>query len=99
MSMVKSVTAVGGRNIPGAVLVYTITYHNGGTGSAASIVISDNIPDKTTYVANSVKLNTVAKTDATDADEVIVGSGTIVVNVGNVGPGASGTIEFRTTIN
>ncbi|MFC2084622.1 hypothetical protein ACFLS9_06170 [Bacteroidota bacterium] len=100
MKMNKSVAVLGGgQPIPGATLVYTITYENQGTGGASSIVISDPSPAFTSYVLNSVKHNGDIKTDLADSDEVEVINEVVIINVGTVGPGGLGIIEFRVTID
>ena len=117
MTLTKSVTAQSGRTRPGDTLVYVITYTNTGSGSANQIVISDVSPTNTTYLANSVSIDNsanggtgsgalyVAKTDATDGDEVGVSSGTITVSLGSVGAQQMsdatyrGKIRFKVKIN
>ena len=42
---------------PGDTLRYTITIYNNGTIPATSVVLADNVPPNTTYVANSTTLN------------------------------------------
>jgi large repetitive protein len=84
---------------PGREITYTITYGNSGSGRAIQFVVTDPIPPNTTYVAQSVKLNNVPKTDEVDADEVTVSGSLVTVNVGTVMPQASGTIEFRVKIH
>ena len=99
MSLVKSYAVVGGGEpIAGAKIVYTIAYHNNGTGAAASIVVSDIIPDHMTYATNSIKFNGNTQTDGVDGDFSQFNNGTVIVNVGGVGPGSSGTIEFSAII-
>jgi fimbrial isopeptide formation D2 family protein/uncharacterized repeat protein (TIGR01451 family) len=100
MAMTKSVAVMGGGDpIPGATLIYTITYQNNGTGAANSVVVSDVSPTNTTYVGESVVLNSVGKTDQSGDDEVTVSGGIITVNIGTIAAGGSGTIEFKVTIN
>lgn len=99
LGLVKSVAVVGGgQPVPGATLRYTLQYGNTGSGASSQSVVTDPIPANTTYVVNSVVLNGVAKTDATDADEVTVGAGTVTVNLGTVTAGFNGTITFDVKI-
>ena len=88
---------------PGDTVIYTISYSNTGDGSATNTVVSASTPLHTTYVANSVTVNSVAKTDASDGDGVTVSSGSITVNlatiVGTIGPGGNGTITYKVIIN
>lgn len=89
--------------IPGATITYTITVEVTGTGTAAASTLRDVIPTYTTYVANSLTLNTVALSDATDADAGELdtsGTPTIVVRLGDLNL-ASGiqTVEFQVSID
>lgn len=68
--------------IPGAILTYTITSSVVGSGTAAAVVITDPIPANSTYVANSLKLNSAALSDATDGDVGSVGGTPATVTVG-----------------
>jgi hypothetical protein len=70
-----------------------------GGGYAIQFAVTDAIPANTTYIAESVRHNSAARTDAADADEVTVSGGDVTVNVGTVNPSASGVIEFRVRIN
>lgn len=89
-----------GSQPPGQTMTYTINYVNNGHGKAYNFTIIDGAPDSTTYVPGTVKLNTVLKTDVSDADEVTVTNGkNITVNVGTLNASASGSVEFKITIN
>jgi len=89
-----------GNQPPGQTMTYTINYVNNGHGKAYNFKIIDGAPDSTAYVPGTVKLNNVLKTDASDADEVTVANGkNITVNVGTLNASASGTVEFKITIN
>jgi uncharacterized repeat protein (TIGR01451 family) len=79
---------------PGDTIRYTITYTNGGSANATSVVVSDTIPAAVDYVANSVSVNGAAKTDAADSDSVTVASGVITVNLGTIAAGAGGSLTF-----
>ena len=83
---------------PGNEIRYIVTYTNTGSGQAYAFTVADSIPGNTVYVPESVRLNSVNKTDAADTDEVIVQNGVIAVRVGTVAPAASGIIEFRVRI-
>jgi len=88
---------------PGDTVTYTILYSNVGDGNATNTIVSASSPLHTTYVSNSVVVNSVAKTDAADSDGVTVSSGNITVNlstiVGTLTPGANGTITYKVIIN
>ncbi|VAW89873.1 hypothetical protein MNBD_GAMMA18-777 [hydrothermal vent metagenome] len=86
--------------IPGGTVTYTITVTNNGGTDADNVVLADAAPTDTTYVADSVTLNTVSKTDAADIDEVTVVAGVITVNVGTLASGGgSATVTFDVTID
>jgi uncharacterized repeat protein (TIGR01451 family) len=97
MTMTKSANRATAK--PGDTITYTITYSNTGTSPAALVTVSDAQPDNTTYVPNSVTINTVAKTDASDADEVTLTGITLQLNIGIVNPGVSGTVKMRVRVN
>ncbi len=89
--------------IPGATITYTITVQVTGTGTATASTLRDVIPTYTSYVANSLTLNSVALSDAIDADAGeldTAGTPTIVVRLGDLNL-ASGiqTVEFQVTID
>jgi uncharacterized repeat protein (TIGR01451 family) len=107
VNAVKSATVAdqfaGQRPIPGATINYSIVVTATGSGSALSTLFSDAIPANTTYVPGTLTLNSVALSDATDAD---VGEFTnaptprVRVQLGTLTT-ASGpqTIQFAVTIN
>lgn len=97
MTMTKTVS--NGRSRPGDTLTYTIAYSNIGTVPAALVTMTDVQPDNTTYVPNSTTINSVAKTDAADADEVTLTGVTVQLNIGLIAPGASGTVTLKVRIN
>ncbi|HEY3174336.1 MAG TPA: hypothetical protein VGK94_01105 [Candidatus Polarisedimenticolia bacterium] len=101
MSVVKSVLPVGSQP-PGATLTYTVVVTNNGSGSATSVVLTDPIPANTTYVAGSITLNAVSKTDVALDDEGdfnVTTAGAVTVSIGLLAPGASATVTFQVTIN
>ena len=68
----------------------------------ANIVVVDDIPTNTTYVAGSIKLNAAAQTDGggdDSADYNVTNATAVTVSVGTLAPGASATITFDVTIN
>jgi uncharacterized repeat protein (TIGR01451 family) len=107
MNVVKSVAIsdqFGNQDpIPGATLTYTVTIEvvNGGTATAAAF--SDAIPAGTTYTANTITLNTVLQTDATDADDGefdTTVTPTVVVRLGDLmQTDGIQTVEFQVTID
>ncbi len=103
LSIVRSVTPSGNQP-PGQQMQFAITYQNTGNGTAYNVIQTEDEPDSTSYVANSVTINNVAKTDAADADEVTVttvsGRKKITITLGTIAPlSTQGTIRFRTTIH
>lgn len=93
----------GDRPVPGARINYTIVVSATGSGSALGAAFVDNIPANTTYVPGTLQLNSVALSDAADADagdfgttpaaRVRVALGTLTQASGNQ------TIQFAVTIN
>ncbi|MCD6506993.1 DUF11 domain-containing protein [Candidatus Poribacteria bacterium] len=84
---------------PGTVLTYVIEYHNDGTGTAYSVVLTDAIPPNTSYVENSVTVDGASKTDTpNDDDGVSVVNRVVTVNVGDLLPGTGGRITFKVKI-
>lgn len=100
-----------GSAAPGDTLYYTIVVSNAGTGSATSVVITDDGTGQgnTTYTPDSVSLTLGAPsldagTDKTDADnagddEVIVAAGNITTSLGSLTSGTVRTIRFKSVIN
>jgi uncharacterized repeat protein (TIGR01451 family) len=86
------------RPVHGATITYTIAARIDGTGSAAASVISDPIPEGTTYVPGSLRLNSTALTDAGDGDAGQFNGSQIQVALGDVVAPATDTISFQVTI-
>jgi len=63
---------------PGDTLTYTITVANSGSGVATTVVVSDVIPTNTTYIAESMTIDAVSKTDASDGDGATLSGGSVV---------------------
>lgn len=96
----KSVAVADGvRVMSGAVLTYRITVTVSGAGSAKSLLVTDPVPTTTTYVAGSLTLNGVARTDASDSDNAAFSDGVVSVSLGDVSVPATQTIEFKATVN
>jgi uncharacterized repeat protein (TIGR01451 family) len=101
VTVVKSVSPAGPQ-IPGTTLTYTIVVTNNGTGDANTVVLTDNVPANTTFVAGSITLNAVSKTDAggdDEADHNVTTAGAVTVDVGTLVPTATATVSFQVTIN
>jgi uncharacterized repeat protein (TIGR01451 family)/fimbrial isopeptide formation D2 family protein len=92
---------------PGDVLRYTITISNSGAIPATNAVLTDIVPQNTTYIANSVSLNGMAEPDtggsplatgipvsSSDLTPPLPGAGR-----GTVSPGATATVMFSVRVN
>ena len=93
----------GNEPVPGATITYTVTIEVVGTGTATASLVRDPIPTYTTYVPNSIVLNTAAISDVVDTDAGefdTSGAPTIVVRLGDL-TAADGvqTVEFQVTID
>ncbi len=107
VAAVKSQTVAdqfgGTRPVPGARINYTVVVTATGTGSAISSVFTDDIPANTTYVPGTLRLNSVALSDAADADAgdfITAPNARLRVQLGTL-TAASGpqAIQFAVTIN
>jgi len=96
----------GGSLAPGDELRYQIDYHNGGNDASIATRITDNIPVGTSYKPGSLRINGVAKTDATGDDEAEfdfinnritfrIGTGANGTTGGEVAASASGNVRFE----
>lgn len=74
---------------PGDTLTYTITYKNMGDGEATSIIISNPVPEHTSYVSGS----------AGSRGTYDAASRTIRWVFPGLAPGGTGTVSFRVTID
>lgn len=92
---------------PGDVLRYTITVSNSGATPATNVVLTDLVPQNTTYVAGSVILNGIAVPDtggspltgglpvsSSDRTPPLPGAG-----AGIVSPGGAATVMFSVRVN
>jgi len=94
--------------VPGSVLTYTVTVTNAGNGNATNVVITDLIPQYTTYKPGSIKTGSsvgslVARTDASDGDGGRYENGAVIAgaagNLSPLGPGGTWVLEFQVTVN
>jgi uncharacterized repeat protein (TIGR01451 family) len=67
---------------PGDMIIYTITYENTGTGWATLVEIVDTIPADTTVISTIPRYTSVSGND-------------YVWSIGDLAPGAGGTIEIK----
>lgn len=94
--------------VPGSIVQYQLTVTLSGAGLAQNVLVTDNIPANTTYVAGSIRVDAAPRTDAADGDNAsCVGcgsaTGAVSVNLGNVniiaGTPIQRVIDYRVTIN
>lgn len=93
----------GTQAVPGTVITYTMTVTTTGSGSATGVVLQDDVPANTTYVAGSTNLNGGAvETDAADADACdfnVTNLGGIHCAIGTLTGATTTTVVFQVTIN
>lgn len=95
----------GSQPVPGATITYTITVTTAGTATATAVNVQDDVPTNTTYVGGSIKVNTVAKTDANDAEAApacdfnVNNPGGIYCLLGTLTGATNNTVTFQVTIN
>ncbi len=78
---------------PGETITYTITYRNDSSAAIQNVVLTDPIPQYTTYVPNSTKLN------GTTVSPDPVAGGQISVPIGPLAAGTTGTVVFQARVN
>jgi uncharacterized repeat protein (TIGR01451 family) len=95
----------GGSLVPGDSIRYQVNYNNTGNDSSTNTRILDQIPLGTTFIPGSIRINGVAKTDASGDDEaeydfannrvmLRLGVGANAATGGNIGPTVSGNVQF-----
>jgi uncharacterized repeat protein (TIGR01451 family) len=104
VALTKTVSSVVDPNgtavlMPNAVMTYQIDVVLTGSGTADNLVITDPLPANTSYVPNSITVNSAAKTDAVDADNAEFSANTVTVTLGNVAAPANIVITLKATIN
>ncbi|MFH1688738.1 MAG: hypothetical protein ABIE42_00695 [Candidatus Eisenbacteria bacterium] len=105
--LVKSATVVdafgGTESVPGAAIFYSIAITVVGSGTARDVVVTDPVPEDTTYLPGTLSLNGVPLTDGADGDAGDVGVttfNTVTVAVGEVAAGApTQSVGFNVVIN
>jgi len=93
----------GSQPVPGATITYQVVVTPSGSGTANNATFIDAIPNNTTYVASSLKLNNTTLSDAADSDAgqyQSSPSAQVRISLGNLTQ-ASGvqTVSFKVTIN
>jgi len=89
--------------VPGSVTTYTITLTNTGTTAGETTLVNDPVPVGMSYVAGSIEVDGVAKTDAADGDNADFNStvaNAAYIDVGTIAAGgASVVITFQTVVD
>ncbi len=91
--------------VPGDTLIFTLKYRNTGTSNATSVTASYTIPGNTNFMTDGygsgmgIQVNSTAKTNAADADEVSVSGSTITIAFPTLSPGAYKEVKFKTIVN
>ncbi len=82
VKLTKSATHSGSEVSTGTIVSYNIVVELQANGSVGNLIITDAIPAGTTYVAGSLKLDSVSLTDAVDSDSGRFTGTNIEVNLG-----------------
>lgn len=103
ISLTKSATILDpfgtAKPVPGAVVTYSLAAKVTGSGSLDGLHVVDTIPDGTTYVPGSLKLDAAALTDGADGDAGVGGASGIDVTLGKIAGGNTKTVVFSVKIN
>jgi uncharacterized repeat protein (TIGR01451 family) len=99
LKLVKSVNLASA--LPGATLVYTITYKNDSTGPLSTLAISDTTPAFTSFVSAACGTTPANLTACTVSTSPIVGgTGAIAWSfTGTLAPGSQGVVTFSVLVN
>lgn len=89
----------GSEAVPGAIVTYTLTAEVSGSSSVTDLVVNDPVPTNTTYVAQSITLDSAAQTDAAGDDAGTSDGATVSVDLGTVAGGTTHVITFQVTID
>jgi uncharacterized repeat protein (TIGR01451 family) len=80
-------------------LNYLITFRNNGDVAARNVVIVDDLPEQLSYIANSLRLDGRALTDAEDSDEGSIAGRRLVIKLKEpVAPGQAVRINFQAMV-
>jgi uncharacterized repeat protein (TIGR01451 family) len=99
LKLVKSVNLTSA--LPGATLIYTITYKNDSTGPLSTLAVSDTTPAFTSFVSAACGTTPANLTACTVATNPIVGgTGSIAWTfTGTLAPGSQGSVTFSVVVN
>lgn len=104
VALVKSVTLRdpfgGTRAMPGTIATFTIQAQVSSTGTVENLIVTDAIPDGTTYMPSTLALGGTALSDATDGDAGAASDGQgITVNLGNLTAETTRSITFDVVVD
>jgi uncharacterized repeat protein (TIGR01451 family) len=104
VELVKSVTLrdpFGGTSaVPGTIATFTIAARVSGTGSVSNLVVTDAIPEGTTYAPGTLAMDSAALSDAADGDAGTASEASgIAVNLGTVTAETRRSITFDVVID
>ena len=101
LTISKTVSPIGNQP-PGTELTYTVTVTNTGSGVAKTVVITDLVPQYTTFNAGSIKSGNplVSRSDDADLDCAYydTGSNAVITDHGQLGAGGVLILQFTVTI-
>ena len=80
---------------PGDVLRYTITIYNTGSVAATDVMLRDQVPANTTYVASSTTLNGTPYAQPDGGVSPLIGG----ISVGTLAPNTSAVVQFDLRVN
>ncbi len=87
--------------LPNDTLMYSIRFRNEGLTTLTNVKIKDEIPENTTYIAESMYFNGILQTDAADGDNgtYYPSNNTLVWDIGTMAPGAMREVNFKVRID
>lgn len=80
---------------PGQVITYTLSYSNTGNSDASNVLLIDQIPNGTAYIANTIVLNGVPQSDVTAFQTV---NNRVGVTLPVLAAGAAGNLTFQVRV-
>lgn len=90
----------GASAVPGTIATFTITAQISGSGTINDLIVTDAIPDGTTYAAGTLALDGTALSDAADGDAGVASDAAgIAVDLGDVAAQTTRTVTFDVTID
>lgn len=104
VELVKSVTLrdpFGGTSaVPGTIATFSIAARVTGSGTINDLIVTDAIPEGTTYAPGSLALDSAALSDAEDGDAGSASDATgIIVDLGDLAADATQTVTFDVVID